>query len=366
MINIFEPSMWQDELNAIAGVFERNWPGKGAKVTEFEAAWAKHIGVDPAHVVSVNSCTEGLFMAVKLSGVNWEDAIIMPSIHFIGAAQAVLGVNSYPIFCDVDCHTLNATAETIRAKLNRRTGAIILNHYGGLPCEAGGIVELCNYDDITIIEDAACAPASTYDGRAVGTLGDFGVWSFDSMKLMSTGDGGMIYCKRIKDATQMRQWLYLGTNTTSGLSSQADRWWEFEVRYLGARRSIMNDIAAAIGLEQLKKLPRFIARRKEVKATYDKELAGVGDIVLPPPVDVPYFYWIQTERRDELAQYLKANGIYTTFRYYPLHWAYRTGDTLPAAERAAQVTLLLPMHQGLSDDDVALVVEKVKEFYERN
>lgn len=366
MINIFEPSMGQDELKAIAGVFERHWPGKGTKVTEFEAAWANYIGVDPAHVVSVNSCTEGLFAIVKLSDVEWQESFIMPSIHFIGAAQAVYGINVHPVFCDVDSRTLNATLETILARFSKNTGAIILNHYGGLPCEMDGIIELCNNDYITIIEDAACAPASTYGGRAVGTLGDFGVWSFDSMKLLSTGDGGMIYCRNIDDADNLRRRLYLGTNTISGLSSQSERWWEFDVSVWGARRSIMNDITAAIGLEQLKKLPGFIARRRAVRDIYDKELAGVGDIALSPLVDVPYFYWIQTTRRDELAQYLKANDIYTTFRYYPLHWAYKTGDSLPAAERAAQTTLLLPMHQSLSDSDVTLVVEKVKEFYGRN
>jgi dTDP-4-amino-4,6-dideoxygalactose transaminase len=188
------------------------------------------------------------------------------------------------------------------------------------------------------------------------------------MKVMTTGDGGMIYCEHRPHADMLRLKLYLGMGTVSGLASSRDRWWEFES--IGGRRAIMNDIAAGIGLEQLKKLPAFVDRRREIAREYNISLDGLFRIPFNPDLDVDdpdfnpyYFYWIQAERRDELARHLRDNGVYTTFRYHPLHRVFKTGQTLPGADYAADHTLLLPLHQGLTDDDVQFVIDKVKEFY---
>ncbi len=360
LLNVFSPTLGQDELLAIADSFASGWIGKGPKVDEFERAWAEHIGVDAASVVSVNSCTEGLFQAIQLLGIGKGDEVIIPTIHFVGAAQAVLSAGAKPVFCDVDSKTLNTNAQFIWDKVTQRTVAIILNHYGGLPCDMFEIRRL-GYEHIRIIEDAACAPASTYNGQAAGTFGDIGVWSFDAMKIISTGDGGMMYIRNRKLADRARKQIYLGTGTVSGLSSDKAQWWEFDVEVEGARRSVMNDIAAGIGLEQLKKLPQYIERRIYLNSFYNGMLGISIDRDLLD--DSFYFYWIQTPKRDELACYLKEQGIYTTFRYWPLHLAYKTGDSLPNAEKAAREALLLPLHCGLSDDDVEFVCEKVKSFY---
>lgn len=368
MINVFQPTLSSQELASVTDSFRTGWIGKGSKVTEFEAAWAKHIGANPANVVSVNSCTEGLFQAIQLLDIGPGDEVIIPTIHFVGAAQAVLGMGARPVFCDVDSKTLNTTIGDILAKANGHTKAVIVNHYGGVPCDIEAIRSWCVRFGVHLIEDTACSPASTYNGQAIGTFGDIGVWSFDAMKIISTGDGGMMWFRDRELADKARKQLYLGTSTVSGLSSDKPRWWEFEIEILGARRSVMNDIAAGIGLEQLRKLPQFIERRKLISRMYRNGLRDL-DFELVPTYDLldgglpTYFYWIQTPKRNELAAYLKANGIYTTFRYWPLHLAYKTGDSLPNAEKAARETLLLPLHCGLSDEDVNLVCEKVREFY---
>jgi aminotransferase len=225
-----------------------------------------------------------------------------------------------------------------------------------------------------ILEDAANAPASLYHGQACGTLGNAGVWSFDAMKILVMIDGGALWLKDAAATDSARMYRYLGLlpEQTSGAQAQqagAGRWWQFD---LGATagRFISNDVSAAIGRVQLQRLPEFILRRWEVWETYRRELAGVGDLTLPPEplpdcTSSYYLYWIQTARRDELAIHLGARGIYTTFRYYPLHLVpyYAAGVTLPNAERAADTTLCLPIHQNLTADDVAQVVAAVKEFF---
>lgn len=364
-IDVFRPTLAQEELAAVAATLESGWIGKGSEVKLFEMSWAAHIGVDSAHVVSVNCATEGLFQVCEQLRLGKGDEVIIPSIHFIGADNAITSTGAWPVYCDVDKHTLNPTLEHIAAVYHsRRTKAIILLHYGGVAQELDRIRNWCDEHGVMMVEDAACAQATTYEGMTAGTFGHFGVWSFDAMKVMSTGDGGMIYCEDADDAARLRRRLYLGLNEQSGLSSNKERWWEYTVNDPG-RRAIMNDIAASIGLEQLKKLPDFVEQRKQIARYYDESLKFHVTVSPDAPwVEPPYyFYWIQTERRDELAKYLREYGIYTTFRYYPLHRVFKTGQHLPGADHAADHTLLLPLHQSLSDDDVVYVCEKVKEFF---
>jgi len=372
MINVFQPSLGEEEIEAVKKVFKSNWVGKGEITNQFEILFAQHVGTDRNLIRSVSCCTEGLFLSMQLLGIGQGDEVILPSISFVGAANAAAAAGAKPVFCDVDKRTLNCTAELIEEKITPRTKAVIILHYGGVPCEMDDIRELLNHKGIYLIEDSACSVASRYKGKACGTFGDIGTWSFDAMKILVTGDGGMIYCKTPEMAQQAERLLYLGLITKSGFSSSADtRWWEFEISCYG-RRAIMNDIASAIGIEQLKKLPNFIKRRKEIHEYYNRFLAELDWLQLPPPIpeymeSSYYFYWIQTKPkiRDRLAKYLRENGIYTTFRYYPLHWvkfygAYHT--KLPGAEEAALSTLCLPIHQSLSDEDLAKIVECIYNF----
>jgi dTDP-4-amino-4,6-dideoxygalactose transaminase len=374
MINVFQPSLGQRELEAVGRVFESNWPGKGRVTEEFERTFAEYIDAPATQVRSVSCCTEGLFQSIELLGLGPGDEVVLPAISFVAMANAVAARGATPVFCDVDARTLNATAATIEAKLTPRTRAVEILHYGGLPCELDDIVDLVRSHDLALIEDSACSVASTYRGRSCGTFGTFGIWSFDSMKILVTGDGGMMYFDADELAQRAEEALYLGLKTTSGLTSGADqRWWEFEIGDFG-RRAIMNDISAAIGLEQLDRLPSFIERRREIHDRYDSELADVSELVTPPAIPVHatssfYFYWIQTrpETRDRLARFLRDNGVYTTFRYYPLHLVQRYGarEALPVAEHAALSTLCIPIHQALSEDDVAYVVARIREFFSR-
>ena len=371
MINIFQPSLQKEELAAVERVFASNWIGKGQVTAKFEQAFADHLNTDPTLVRSVNSCTEGLFQAMALLEIGAGDEVIMPTISFVGAGNAVVASGARPIFCDVDSRTLNPTAEMIEAQITPQTKAVMILHYGGVPCDMDALCALTKKYNIALIEDSACSVASRWRGQACGTFGDVSVWSFDAMKILVTGDGGMIHCNRAELAERAERLLYLGLQTKSGLSSGADaRWWEFDIDS-PSRRSIMNDVSSAIGVEQLKKVPRFIARRHAVHNFYDEALAAESWLQRPPPLPDAaessyYFYWIQTEAaiRDRLAQYLRDNDIYTTFRYYPLHWVefYDSQGSFPQAEAAANGTLCLPLHQSLTDDELSEVVDRVVRF----
>lgn len=371
MINVFQPALRTEEVEAVRKVFESNWVGKGKVTNEFETEFANYLGVEGKLVRSVSCCTEGLFQSMTLLQVGPGDEIILPSISFVGAANAIAAAGARPVFCDVARRTLNATAEFIGEKMTPRTKAVMILHYGGVPSEMDEICQLLKERGVYLLEDSACSVASSYRGQACGTFGDIGVWSFDAMKILVTGDGGMIYCKDAEMAQRAEQQVYLGLLTKSGLSGEVNtRWWEFEISGYG-RRAIMNDIASAIGIEQLKKLTAFISRRRQIHEFYNDALSDVDWLLTPP--DHPswaqssyYLYWVQTRAdiRDRLASHLRDNGIYTTFRYYPLHWVkfYGACAALPNAEEAAQTTLCIPIHQSLSDEDVHRIVDSIQAF----
>jgi aminotransferase len=374
-INIFQPELRDEELEAVREVFLSNWIGKGPKTDAFEKAFAQHLGVPAGQIKSINSCTEGLFSAMQLLEIGPGDEVIMPSISFVGAGNAVRAAGAKIAFCDVDPRTLNATADTIEPKLTPRTRAVVIIHYGGYPAEMDEIMTLLKNKGVALVEDSACSVASRYRGRACGTFGDIGTWSFDAMKILVTGDGGMLYLRDETLAERAARINYLGLTSGSGFSSGVDRrWWEFDVEEFG-RRSITNDIASAIGLVQLSKLNRFVERRKEIHTAYDEALDDLEWLTLPPRLPAScassyYFYWVQTDpaRRDDLARFLRERAIYTTFRYFPLHWvkAYGAiGESLPGCEVAARTTLCLPIHQGLTQSDIERVADSVRAFAER-
>lgn len=361
-IQLFSPTTGPEELAALSHTLSTHWLGKGAQVQAFEAAWAKHVGVKTANMVSTNSCTSALFEAVRLARLEPGDEVIIPTIHFVGAAQAVLAVGAKPVFCDVDKWSLNATHETIEDRLTQKTKAVIMNHYGGVMAR---IVDKGDLKGLIWIDDLANAPMI----KITDLSSDYAVWSFDSMKVLTTGDGGMLYCKREVDATWARMDFCLGVDSESGVSSQKDsRWWEFSVPLKGMRRELMNDLQAAMGLAQLPKLDGFVARRKEIVRLYDLHLNGkkTNDFTFMYGGGARYYFtWLYTEKRDELARYLREKGIYTSWRYHPLHLAYNTGDSLPNADFASEACLLLPLHNGLTDSDIEYICHSIREFFKK-
>ena len=376
MIQMYSNSLGKEELNAIEKVFDSKWLGKGPKTEEFIKQFATHLtevhyGVaqtnpHPNNFLTINCCTEGIFQILEFLDIKKGDEVVLPSISFVGVANAIVSRGATPVFCDIDKHTLNPSKEHIAEKITNKTKAVIVIHYAGVPCDIASISSLCKEHSVSLIEDNANSPFSFADSKSTGLHGDFSVWSFDAMKILVTGDGGMIYCKNKEHAESLRKQSYLGLESPSGLSNSIDKkWWEFEVSSAG-RRSITNDIQAAIGIEQLKKVNQFISRRKTIHETYVNQLSDLDWIKLPFISDKVkssyYMFHIQTEDRDRLAKHLRKNKIYTTFRYYPLHWVdfYNSSSNLPNTEYAANHTLCLPLHQNLLNKDIEHIINKIK------
>ena len=374
MINLFEPQTDDLELKYIKKTLDSKWLAKGNEVFDFEKSFSKKIKTDHLRLASTNGCSQALFIAAKFFNFNNEDEIIAPSISFHAVGNCIVDSGAKLVLCDVDKHSLNTNVDFIKKKVTNKTKAIILNHYGGIPCEMDPIIQFCDKNEIVLIEDTACSPFSFYKSKASGTFGDMGLWSFDPMKVITTLEGGMIYLNAKHDINYLKEQIYLGleSKVKSGIDSLKEgnnRWWEFEITNAG-NKSIMNNLCAAIGLAQLEKLKVNLSSRKKIHEMYCNELSKISWLKLPPSIpsyikSSYYFFWIQLEKRDELANFLFKKNIYTTYRYHPLHKIKYFGQKktgLENSEIASRTTLCIPIHQSLSDENVKYIISCIKDF----
>ena len=377
MINLFQPSVGEEELQALSSIFSSQWIGKGEKVKQFEAEFASCLHAKDGHFMSTNACTEAIFLAPTLFDIGPGDEVIVPTISFIAVGNAIKSSGADIVFCDVDPRTLNICPSDFESKITSKTKAVFITHYGGYPCDMNAITKICKEHHLLLFEDAACSPFSFFDGKACGTFGDMGMWSFDAMKIITTGDGGMIHLASEAKLQQARSLLYLGVssalNSGASLAKARDQWWEIEIDAFG-RRSIMNDISAAIGLTQLQKLPNFLQRRRELTEWYSEQLSPLSSYLSTPPAlaenhtSSHYFYWIQSDDRDRLARYLLDKGIYCSFRYWPLNKIALFGEQgqFTHTDTVSRRTLNLPVHQSVSSDNAKHIVDSITRFFTKD
>jgi dTDP-4-amino-4,6-dideoxygalactose transaminase len=374
MINIFSNTIGQEELDAVSKIFKSQWLGSGKQCDLFEKEFAEHLKVP--EILLFNNCTSAIYVSHRALNIKPGDEVIISTSNFVACANVIIDCGATPVFADIDPVTLNILPSEIDRLKTKKTKAISILHYGGHPADFDEIKNAAG-ENVLIIEDSANSVSSSYKGRMCGSLGDAGYFSFDAMKILVMADGGALYLKDKELIEEAKVFRYLGLapKTTSGIDSLKEKhskWWEFELADT-AGRFISNDVLAAIGRIQLKKINSFISRRKEIWEYYQKELKNIDEIICPPEplkgcTSSYYLYWIKTpKRRDELASYLVENDVYTTFRYFPLHLVkhYNSRVSLPNSEIINETTLNIPLHQNLTDNEVDKIVSLVKKFFSK-
>ncbi|MEK7858378.1 MAG: DegT/DnrJ/EryC1/StrS family aminotransferase [Elusimicrobiota bacterium] len=365
MINVFGSLVGKEELDEIRTSLEAQWMGIGPKTAAFEKDFARRLGLP--EFVLLDSGSNALHMAVKLLDLPAGSEVVVPSFTWISCAHAVVLSGCVPVFCDVDPDTHNVTAELAAKAVTKKTGAIMLVHYGGLPVAVEEVAKL----GLPIIEDAAHAVDSRRKGAACGGLGEVGIYSFDAIKNLAMGEGGGLTAKDPARVARARQLRYCGIGKSGfEASAKKDRWWEYNVTDFFPKM-LPSDISASIGLAQLRKLDAMQAYRKGIWELYQKEFASLA--WLKRPQDAPagdrhsYFTYcisINGGRRDALAKFLLQEGVYTTLRYHPLHMnpIYGSKARLPNCERLNEEALSIPLHPGLKEADVEKVIASIKKF----
>jgi dTDP-4-amino-4,6-dideoxygalactose transaminase len=371
------PDIGDDEIAAVVEALRSGWVTTGPKTKLFETAFAEFIG-GGVEALAVNSATAGLHLALEALGIGPGDEVIAPSLTFTATVEVVRYLGAEPVLVDVDSHTLNIDVERVRAAITPRTKAIMPVHYGGLGCDMDALIALAREHGLRIVEDAAHALPTVVQGRLVGTLDtDVTVFSFYANKTMTTGEGGMAVTRDPEVAKRMR------VMRLHGMSRDAfDRFvsktpaWYYEIVAPGFKYNL-TDMASALGLVQLTRLPQFAQRRQQLAERYYRELAELPLVLpaaaLPGDQHAWHLFVIRladsaSVGRDETIQALSDRGIGTSVHYVPLHrqpyWRDRynlTPQMFPVADQAYQRMISIPLFTAMSDESQGRVIQALQE-----
>ncbi|MCX9011801.1 MAG: DegT/DnrJ/EryC1/StrS family aminotransferase [Candidatus Methanoperedens sp.] len=359
MIPIAKPHIGEDEKNAVMKVLESGVIAEGTKVLEFEKAFARSAGAK--YSIAVNSGTAALHVAMLAHGIGGGDEVITSPFTFIATANSVLFTGAKPVFADIEEDTFNIDPDKILEKITPGTKAVLPVHLFGHPANMKAISEIAEDHNLIIIEDACQAHAAKFNGSCVGTFGT-GAFSFYPTKNMTTGEGGMIttddpqiyeHAKLLKSHGSKQRYLHeiLGYNFR------------------------MTDIAAAIGIEQLKKLGMFTNARQENAAYLNSGLKDISGIVIPCiRQDCEHVFHQYTIRvtedckvdRDALIKVLNENSIGTGIYYplpvhkQPLYRELGYTDSLPVAEKMSREVVSLPVHPSVTETDLDFIIKTIR------
>ena len=372
------PDIGAAEIDAVSAAMRSGWVTTGPKTKEFEQAFTTYLGGHGLQSIAVNSATAGLHLALEALGIGPGDEVIAPTLTFTATVEVVRYLGADPVLVDVDPVTLNIDPARIRAAITPRTKAIMPVHYGGLACDMDAILAIAREHGLKVVEDAAHALPTTWRGTLVGQLqSDVTVFSFYANKTITTGEGGMAVTHNEALAQRMRTMRLHGMNRDAfdRFTSKTPAWY-YEVVAPGFKYN-MTDVAAAMGVEQLARLPHFVQRREVLARRYHGQLANLP-LTLPavaPPGDTHawHLYVIRLLPdapldRDAAIQALSDRGIGTSVHYVPLHrhpyWRDRyqlTPAMFPEADAAYQAMISIPLFTAMSDSDQDRVIAALHE-----
>ncbi|MDK2940434.1 MAG: perosamine synthetase [Methanolobus sp.] len=353
MIPIAKPDIGDEEKEAVIQVLSSGMIAEGKRVAEFERTFAEYIEVE--HCVAVNSGTAALHAAMLAQGIGKGDEVITTSFSFIATANSIMYTGAKPVFVDIETETFNIDTDLIENSITKNTKALMPVHLYGHPAEMKAINDIAEDHNLVVIEDACQAHGAIYHGKKVGSFGT-GAFSFYPTKNMTTGEGGMITTNDEEVARKARMIRAHGS----------------QQRYLHEMMGYnlrMTDIAAAIGLVQLDKVDGYNAARRKNAAMLSEGLKDISEIKVPAVRDgcehMFHQYTIRVDNRDEMVTKLNQQGIGTGVYYpipihkQPLYVELSYKDYLPECEKAAKEAISLPVHPGVSEEDINKIIEAV-------
>jgi dTDP-4-amino-4,6-dideoxygalactose transaminase len=366
------PDIGEDEIAEVADALRSGWLTTGPKTKQFEEDFARYIG-SGVEAMAVNSATAGLHLALEAAGVGPGDEVITSSYTFTATAEVIRYLGANPVFVDVRKDTLNIDPAVIEAAITPSTKVVMPVHFAGLACEMDSILRIAQRHNLRVVEDAAHALPATSGGKLIGALNsDAAVFSFYATKTLATGEGGMVVSRDPNLAKRCRLMRLHGIDRDAfdRYTSKTPAWF-YSVVAPGFKYN-MTDVAAAIGIHQLRKVDRFRRRREDLANRYDEAL---GDLCVRHPAHAPegelhawHLYVIRLGddspiTRDDFINEMSAVGIGTSVHFIPLHlhpywrdtYRLRSGD-FPVATREFQYVVSLPLYTRMTDADQERVI----------
>jgi dTDP-4-amino-4,6-dideoxygalactose transaminase len=377
------PEIGEEEIAEVVDTLRSGWVTTGPKARQFEQAFTAYLGDDSLQSIAVNSATAGLHLALEALGIGPGDEVITTTHTFTATAEVVRYLGADVKLVDIDPATLNIDPVAVEAAITPRTKAIMPVHYAGLSVDMDAILDIARRHGLKVVEDAAHALPTTWKGQCIGTLqSDAVVFSFYANKTMTTGEGGMLVTRDPQLAARAKVMRLHGINRDAfdRFTAKVPSWY-YEIVAPGFKYNL-TDIAAALGLHQLKRLPGFQVRREQIASRFDEALADLPLILPPRPMHADdlhswhlYVVRLKDEApidRDQLIDSLFADGIGVSVHYIPLHlhpyWKERYDlqpETFPHSQKAYERMVTLPLYTRMSDADVERVIAAVRKAFGR-
>jgi len=362
-IVLFRPNVPKKAIEYISEVLESRWIGQGPRVDEFEKKFEESFG-GGHRAISCGSGTDALHLAYLLAGVKTGDEVICTVFTCTASNLPALYIGAVPVFADIVPSTLNIDSAHVRSLITSKTKAIVFVDYGGLPADLDELVKISQEFNIPLIEDAAHALGAKHNDRSIGSISDYTIFSFQAIKHITTGDGGMLTIKdpaKVEEAKRLR-WFGIDRN------SKFHGIWENDIHEVGFKYQ-MNDIAAAMGLAALEEFDETLKFRKLLLSTYVNELQGVENLeIVGAPVTDDHAAWLFTvlvpdakALRDFLfTKDIESGQVHFRNDRYTLFGGRKT--VLPNMDNVESRYLVLPLHTHMVESDVIRITRLIREF----
>ena len=357
-----------DDIQAVIDVLKSDYLTTGPKIAEFEKLVCEY--TNTKYAVAISNGTAALHAACFAAGIGPGDEVITTPITFAASANCVLYCGGTPVFADIDPNTYNIDVDDVRRKITEKTKAIIPVHLAGQPCDMDAIHELAKENNLIVIEDGAHALGSVYKGQKIGGLSDMTTFSFHPVKPITTGEGGMIMTNNEELYKRLVLFRSHGITRDEEFMTSNEGPWFYQQLFLGFNYRI-TDIQCALGVSQMKKLDKYLQRRREIAARYNEAFASVDNIVTPYQSDESNSGWhlyiiqVKGKNRKDVFEALREKGIGVNVHYIPVYYHpyYREhgyeNTKCPIAEEVYEHIISLPIFPGLTDEEQDYVIEQV-------
>lgn len=370
IVRLSKSSISSKEINAVQEVLKQEYLGMGKEVELFENDLKSFFLNKKNRVICVNSGTAALHLSLMALNLKKGSEVLIPTITYISSFQAAKSAGLIPVACDVNPFNGSLDLKDLKKRITSRTRAIMPVHLGGIAHDLNKIYKIAKENNLRVIEDAAHAFGSKYKNKLIGSFGDIICFSFDGIKNISSGEGGAVVTEDKTIAEKIEDSRLLGVKKDSKKRYANLRSWDFECSDIGYRYH-MSNIMAAIGRQQLKRLPSFALKRRSLALNYVHMFRDIKHII-PLNNDfkniVPHIFpvIVRGNNRDELKEYLLKNFVETGIHYKPNHLLELFSDNLsprPNSENLARSLLSLPLHYNLKKSDQLKVVSLIKKFF---